>query len=259
MRTFYLSLLVISLIFSFSCNNEQKEAKTDSKDQENVEREISFMVNDRPVYKDQLSSNNMEISIQDEIIYETALIDGIDKDPEIIKKLELYKRNFIVGTLKGKIIKEYMKNIDINDEDVKKYYNDNIIKYTYLDIKKVSVTDKDIADNIYDELSKGTDLQKIITDYKDKDIIVIASNITNSKKYTKIFDKSEIGQITEPILQQGRYAIYRIDNIEKADFNRLQKVIKFSLTNHLRSKSIEEYVEKAKKEHNITITEAGNK
>ena len=101
MKNLLLSLFLSSLIIFFSCKNEQKPADTgnigsETTTEENINREIKFYVNDRPVYKDQLNSYNMNVAKQDEIIYQTALINERDKDPALKHKVEFYKKLLVL-------------------------------------------------------------------------------------------------------------------------------------------------------------------
>lgn len=250
-------IFTLSLISCKNENNKIQENKQKSVKEESAEksdRQIAFQINDRPIYKDEIGNRHIYQVIDDEVLYEVALLNGDDQDPKVIELIKRYKKNLIVGRLKGNIIRDYMQNQNkISDEDIKGYYESNKSKYTILDLKQISCPNKEIADDIYNKLKGGHDINSILSSYNGENIQISVNSIRNNKEYNKYFPELNINEISQPISERDKFNIYQIIDVETMPYKRLSRRIKYHFLNEQKIKALEEYVNKAKQEHNIKI------
>jgi hypothetical protein len=229
-----------------SSSIDQKEAKP--------QEEIVLTVNDRPIYKSDIGSRNMQNIIEDEVIYEVALSQKKDEDPELIKILETHKKNMIVGRFKGKIIKSHISEIDkVSEEELQKFYQDNKGKYTFLNLDKISVQERDTANEIYSKLEKDNKIEDIKEEYSNENIDVRITQINNTKNYNRLFKNFEQGEFSKSQKENMAYTIYIITDVNLPEFNRMKRILKHAYMNQQRNIAIKEFVEESIKENNIRI------
>jgi len=73
--------------------NQSEELSSDKKEELSSDKKIVATVNGRPIYKENLRGRNVEYAVFEEILYEDALIKGLDKQYE--KQIEKYKKALI--------------------------------------------------------------------------------------------------------------------------------------------------------------------
>lgn len=247
-------------MFMYSCNNQDKQETTNTS-QENLqsnqsdkkadsnEREIVFKVNGKPYYKDQIGNQTIEYAKVDAILYEAAIQEGRDKDPEYVNLIERYKRNTLLGRFKGDIIKKYLETHQITDEELDKYYENNKAKFTILNLIKLSTKNKEIADKIYQDLGKGKSIEEIKSAYAD----LFTYNLDGAKNYNIHFSKLEPSEYTKPILEDEFYNIYVIDSLETMPLKAAKRSARYYLSNKLKGEALIDYTNTAKKEMGITV------
>lgn len=269
-----LSIFTIIALLNTSCGNEDKSIKENTTDdttsKQNTEpqtkpkpdrttnNKLQFKINGRPVYTPKNSNTPMEALIRDEVLYESSLVEKRDQDPKFVNQIERYKRNLLIGQLKRDIIQKFNSTYKITDEELDKYYNENINQYTYLDLIDIRCPSEQIANDIYKELSGNTNItiEEITDRYKRENIDIVVVDLSNTRAFNNKFDKLEIGQFTKPEKVVTKYSIYRI---EKAFINSIGKVKPIILSNYksiLKKKALDDYVSDSIKNNNIKIEEA---
>jgi len=229
------------------------EEETASKTQENRgENKIVARVNGKPIYRGDLRGMPLQSVIADEIIYQEGLKRGLDKEFE--KRVEEYKRGLIVDSIKREVLANLPKE-EVTDEDIEKYYKENEDNYTYLRIKEISVGDKDTAEEIHKKALAGEDFERIKSDYSasGKQVTVVDLKFADSKFYKDLFDKKEVGSISGVIQDGNRFKILKITNVKKIPLEKAKNVIMHIIMARRKGQTLQEYVEKLKKENNVKV------
>lgn len=262
------SLLVpflISLIF-LSCSKEEKNEKNIAKVNDAVLTEdmLNSMMNDSK-NKAKLKDEIINQWIEDEVLFQEAEKEGITNEKEFQKILERSKKNLAISFL----IKKYLdKNeIQIKDEELKKYYDENKNEFVlndelyYLRIakfenyesaiefrKKLIETNWNIANNyIKTKTDKFQTKEDLI--YK-KDLQPI--------QVVRIVNTMEINEISSIIdISNNEFIIINLMNKYSENtippFEAVKNLVKEKLTILKQKELIHNYLTELLSEHNLEI------
>lgn len=262
------SLLVpflISLIF-LSCSKEEKNEKNIAKVNDAVLTEdmLNSMMNDSK-NKAKLKDEIINQWIEDEVLFQEAEKEGITNEKEFQKILERSKKNLAISFL----IKKYLdKNeIQIKDEELKKYYDENKNEFVlndelyYLRIakfenyesaiefrKKLIETNWNIANNyIKTKTDKFQTKEDLI--YK-KDLQPI--------QVVRIVNTMEINEISSIIdISSNEFIIINLMNKYSENtippFEAVKNLVKEKLTILKQKELIHNYLTELLSEHNLEI------
>lgn len=262
------SLLVpflISLIF-LSCSKEEKNEKNIAKVNDAVLTEdmLNSMMNDSK-NKAKLKDEIINQWIEDEVLFQEAEREGITNEKEFQKILERSKKNLAISFL----IKKYLdKNeIQIKDEELKKYYDENKNEFVlndelyYLRIakfenyesaiefrKKLIETNWNIANNyIKTKTDKFQTKEDLI--YK-KDLQPI--------QVVRIVNTMEINEISSIIdISNNEFIIINLMNKYSENtippFEAVKNLVKEKLTILKQKELIHNYLTELLSEHNLEI------
>lgn len=250
-------LIIPVLMFSVACSDstdtKKDTATTSQQSTESNNAKIAFYINERPVYESRMIQRNIDKVINDEIIYEAALIEKMDLDPEINKQVAGFKKSLILGTIKGKVISDHLKNNVITEEEVKAHYEKNINDYTTLNVLQISSSDKDAIDDLYNKVSNGKSFEETFSAIKNSGVIITKRQLENTKKYNRLFDKMEIGSMSAPNKKNALNYTYRITEVKVKPFKYSKNKIKFHLISISKPKAVKDYAESVKAKHNIKV------
>jgi len=80
-------------------------------------------------------------------------------------KTKLTKEDLRDILLSDKLFNKYTKDITVNPEEVKNFYETHKDYYTTVKVYEISVRDKDTADTVYQKLKSGEDFSKLFEQY----------------------------------------------------------------------------------------------
>ncbi|WP_028991399.1 peptidyl-prolyl cis-trans isomerase [Thermoanaerobacter thermocopriae] len=80
-------------------------------------------------------------------------------------KTKLTKEDLKDILLSDKLFNKYTRDITVNPEEVKKFYEAHKDYYTTVKVYEISVRDKDTADMVYQKLKDGEDFSKLFEQY----------------------------------------------------------------------------------------------
>lgn len=253
-------IVILLLLFSVSCQNSKDTEPTDTKKETDTKeqpsttsKKIAFYINDRPVYENKMVNQNIQQAINNEIIYEAALIDKVDADPEILTRVAEFKKNLIIGTVKGKVIRDYLDSKEFADEDITKYYEENKYKYSSLDLLEITSTDKNAIDDLRSKLLEGQDLEQLFSEIENSGTNIKKRQINNTKRYNRYFTNFEIGGISEPYEERNNHYIFQITKINVQPLKFIKSKVKFNLISNTRANAVTEYIKKVNTEYNIKV------
>ena len=101
------------------------------------------------------SNQYLQELINDTLLYNEALKKNLDEDKDAVKVIEEAKKKILIARL---LKDEVDDSIEITDEDISVYYEDNTLKYMSPEIMRVShilVPKKEEAEAILERLDKG--------------------------------------------------------------------------------------------------------
>jgi len=262
------SLLVpflISLIF-LSCSKEEKNEKNIAKVNDAVLTEdmLNSMMNDSK-NKAKLKDEIINQWIEDEVLFQEAEKEGITNEKEFQKILERSKKNLAISFL----IKKYLdKNeIQIKDEELKKYYDENKNEFIlndefyYLRIakfenyesaiefrKKLIETNWNIANNY---IKTKTDK------YQTKEDLIYKKDL-QPIQVVRIVNTMEINEISSIIdISSNEFIIINLMNKYSENtippFEAVKNLVKEKLTILKQKELIHNYLTELLSEHNLEI------
>lgn len=191
---------------------------------------------------------------------------GEDKFNQTLKDLKItledYKGYIKNQTIIEKLYDEVVKNVKVTDDEIKKYYNENIYDFTEkpnkMNVSHILVKTEDEAKKVKAELDGGAKFEDVAKKYsqdpgsKDK-----GGNLGdvyyNDKNYDKTFMSNAIalpkGQISAPVKTQFGYHIIKVNSKEEYKQIPLEKVkadIEKTLLGDKKQKTFEEELQKLK-------------
>ncbi len=97
----------------------------------------------------------LEQLIEEKLILKKAEEEGIDRDPEILQRVESYRENLIRNKMREKIFSEVG---DVTEDELRKYYESNIYAFTTPEkycLKRIGIKDKNKGTKILNDLKKN--------------------------------------------------------------------------------------------------------
>jgi hypothetical protein len=257
-----LAVMFLSALMALGCTQSEKkeETKRDTSQKEIAskteetqgETKIVARVNGEPIYEEDLYGRPLRFVINDEIIYQEGLRRGLDKKFE--RQVENFKKGIIVDSIKRDILVNITKDQNVSDEEIENYYNKNKDKYIYLQIKQISVDDESLAGEIRKKALEGEKLEKIVSEYSNTGKKI---NITDARfadrRYNKLFDKNEVGSVSEVIQEGKQFKILVITSVREIPLAKAKNPIKYTILAKRRGQAVGEFAQKLKKENNVKI------
>ena len=174
-----------------------------------------------------------------------------ENDKEFNYALENMKENFI----NQYAIKKMIDNVDVSEDDVKKFYTDNEKEFVNNEMVRAShilVDSEDLANDIKKQLDDGADFAELAKKHSSCPSKEIGGDLGyfNRGKMVKEFEDASfalnIGEISEPVKTQFGYHIIKLDDKkerQKQEFKDIKDNLKQSL---IRRKQQEVYINKIK-------------
>ncbi|MDO5755252.1 MAG: peptidylprolyl isomerase [Tissierellia bacterium] len=154
--------------------------------------------------------------VNQELMYLEAKEKGYDEDPEFLKEVERIKEQ----QLKQFAINKLLRQVDVQEEDAKKYYEEHKDQFqTKANFKAahILVEEEDVANKVLEEINKGKDFGEAAKEYstcpskeKGGDLGQFAQG-QMVPEFEKALLTQEIGEIAGPVKSQFGYHIIRLD------------------------------------------------
>ena len=142
--------------------------------------------------------------------------EGLLKHPDTVEDAKRSIDNAILTEIEKEMI--FNKSAPTED-DVKKYYNDNIDKFTdkaKVKVIEIQVDDKQFADDLFGRVKKGEDITKLARRYTQRNRAKRKGGelgpFTRDKygKMSELAFTLDIGEFGGPVLHDGAYSIIRL-------------------------------------------------
>lgn len=151
-----------------------------------------------------------------------------------------WKQDYMTEYLKNRVLSEASASFSVSDDEILSYYNENKETFRYdglkakhilfstLDENGQPLSDSKIAsvkktaDNVYTQIKRGTDFDKLMNQYSEDPGLQTAPDgyIFTKGDMVKEFEDAayalEVGKVSEPVKSQYGYHIIKL--IEKVEF-----------------------------------------
>ena len=172
-----------------------------------------------------------------------------------------YSKKRIITQL---VIEDMTKDVEISDEDVKKYYDENPTEFTGADISHILVTDEAKANEVRERLVNGEDFATVAKEVSEdtgskEDGGSIGFTMYNTTELVPEFvagmSTLKEGEISEPIKSDYGYHIIKATGVKVTPFEEVKDTTKTTLEQKEKSRIYDENLEKWNKELKVKIYE----
>ncbi|MGM0548698.1 MAG: peptidyl-prolyl cis-trans isomerase [Bacillota bacterium] len=206
--------------------------------------------------QNQLSEEQLEKAIQEQ---------GFESMKEY---KELFFENNMNGFLINKLREEVVNQVEVSEEDVKEYYENNKEKFETEAQKKVShilFDNEEKAKEVLAEIEAGSDFAEMAKKHSTGPTAEKGGNLgyisENERGLDKTFRnaalKLEVGEVTsEPVKTQFGFHLIKVTDYREAgvrDFAEVKTQIKSNLRNKKKSQAFQDFVENLREKAEIDI------
>jgi hypothetical protein len=205
--------------------------------------------------KQEPNSQESKHAIPKDFLYEEAVRVGLDKDEKILENVNKFRRNLLTYEYKEKLVPDLSALDDIRQEDINKFYEDNIRKFTKYDLEFLSLKDKGLADEIHQRAMAGEDLKNLYPEYNAKypDAKIIHRKLFYNTKYANLLVGKEVGTVTDILNEGDNYKILKLKKIRIEPVSRVQGQIKNYLLIRKKDKKLREIANSIAQKNNIDV------
>ncbi len=288
-KRFGIALALTALLFALGCGGSTSsgEVLVDINGDKITEGDLEFLGEINPRIQAQIQSpagrkRILDNLVEQELLYQDAVKEGINRDPVVKAKVDLYRRVIIAQALVEEAIEEAAKKYyeEHPDEFKKLKLSQILIKYaTPEEMKKLKgKARKDarteeqaltLANEVKAKLEKGGDFAKLAKEYSDDaitkarggDMGLISKDDRRlmARGYGPVVDKAfemKVGAIGGPVKTQNGYSIVTVTRgIEVEPFEEAQRAILFKVRNDAR----QDLIANLKKESTIVYPQEEKK
>ena len=253
-----ITILILFTCFALSCNNTEK-SEPDSDilvtiGSENITTDdltselnkLSFK--QKSIYTSSPEKLNefLQTHINEKVLYNEAVKRGIENREDIQEDIESYKKKLVTKTLG----KEIFEEIELNQEEIKEYYDKNQEDYKRIDISKIfirfDVNEEDAkasalskAELVSKRANAGESFEELAIEFSDDPISKKKGGkvgYINKGRFPGEIDKEifllKKGEITKPFEVQGGYLIIKANKEpDYPPYAQLERMIRSELIN----------------------------
>jgi peptidyl-prolyl cis-trans isomerase C len=253
-----ITILILFTCFALSCNNTEK-SEPDSDilvtiGSENITTDdltselnkLSFK--QKSIYTSSPEKLNefLQTHINEKVLYNEAVKRGIENREDIQEDIESYKKKLVTKTLG----KEIFEEIELNQEEIKEYYDKNQEDYKRIDISKIfirfDVNEEDAkasalskAELVSKRANAGESFEELAIEFSDDPISKKRGGkvgYINQGRFTEEIDKEifllKKGEITKPFEVQGGYLIIKANKEpDYPPYAQVERMIRSELIN----------------------------
>ena len=201
--------------------------------------------------------------IKKEILYQEALKEGLDKDPEFIRKIEDAKKMALISDL---LEKEIMSKVRVTDKEVRDYYDQHQNEFTTTSRIRAShilVKTEAEAEKVLERLKRGEKFENIA-----REVSIDSESARNGgdigyfsrgqivPEFEKAAESMKIGEISGPVRTRFGYHIIKITDKKTgpvAEFDRVKDIIQQKLAGEKQKDAFDSYLAALTKKYKVVI------
>ena len=240
--------LILILLISFGCtrsdeNGEDKGLKEENK----VSGTIIAVVNERPIYKEDINKISLEEAIDRELLYQEAMKKGLDKQFEGLnqadkkRRIRRFFRDDIIG-----------KSMVVGEGEVEAFYRENKGDYESILTIEIILKDKTLAEDVKKRATSGEDFKKLMEEYS-KEPAKAKVDTKVDPQYREIFKDKDVGYISDVISDEEGFKVTILKERVEIPLESVRRSIESKVTREKRERSLREFLKKLKKENKIAI------
>lgn len=196
-----------------------------------------------------------------ELIYNYALSNDMKNDPEYIEQLQLIEKDLLIQI--G--VKNIMDDVDITEEEVQKYYEDNSQMFKgaeTVSAKHILVDTLEQMQEIKAEITAGMSFEEAAQKYSKCPSAAQGGSLGSFTKGRMVpeFEEAafelEVHEISEPVKSQFGYHLIQVDDKTPEEMKSLEESRHMIVKNLLHQKQNEKYtnmITKLKGEYQVEI------
>ncbi|HEX9666500.1 MAG TPA: peptidyl-prolyl cis-trans isomerase [Thermodesulfobacteriota bacterium] len=232
-------------------SSPQNEENSSSSESISSEKKLVATVNGRPIYEEDLRGRKLEYVIEDEILYEEGLKQGLES--EYKEQIDRYKKNLIINAVKQQIQYSLPRDQKISDSEIEDFYKKYERRYTNLKALGISAPDKKTAEINHERATKGEDLEKIASEYSESGVLFSPNPIMLNVDKNDFFQELKVGAVSDIIEDKGQFLIYKVIEVKHLPLSQVKNSIRYSIYAKKQSQAVSDFAEKAKKERNMNV------
>lgn len=200
--------------------------------------------------------------VKKEMLYLEAKKRGLDKNKDLLKKIDEYKKITLINSLLEKEIEAAAK---VTDKEIQDYYNTNKNDFTMnsqIRISHIVVKTEDEAKKAYERLQKGEDFAKIASSLSvDKATAKIGGDLGSFKRGEMSRELEEVafrlkkGEVSQPVKLKDGIHILKATETKgtTVEFDKIKGQIGQKLTADKQKDTFDKFIEKLKKTYKVDI------
>jgi len=276
----YMRMIIFMLLTSLiiGCNSSQKDR---------VDSEIIVRIGSDAITKDELNddlnrlslkqksiytsspeklSEFLQTRINEKVLYKEAEKRGIQNREDIQENIDNYRKKLVTKTLG----KEILQQLDISQDEIKEYFDQNTKDYERVDISKIAVRLDANAENpkesalaraelISKRASQGESFEELAMEFSD-DVVTkkkggkvgfISRGRFPSEIESDVFSLKE-GEVTKPFEVDGGYLIIKANReADLPPYNQIERTIRSKLINE----RLLDYINSLREEWEVQVYE----
>src|SRR4030066_1077938 len=203
-----------------------------------------------------------------EVLYQIAKKKGLDKNKEILAKIEDTRRIILIEALLDETLRG---SGEISEEDIQRYYKENQTLFTEpqeVRIRHIVVNSEPTLKEVVTKLSRGESFEKLASSYNIGNFKDDGGNLGYIRRgqlappfaefEEAAFSLKKRGEISEVVRTPFGFHIIRIEDMRGSalrPLNQVKERIRFFLQPKRKQEAYLEYVKEAKSKANILINE----
>jgi len=203
-----------------------------------------------------------------EVLYQEAKKKGLDKNKEILAKVEDFRRAMVIDALLGEVIQE---KSEPSENEIRQYHKENEALFTEpqeIKIRHIFVTSEPILKDVLTKLSKGESFEKLSSTYNVDKTREDGGNLGYIRRgqlspsfaqfEEAAFSLKKRGDMSEVVRSPYGFHLIRLEDMKGNSlrpFDQVKEKIRFFLQGKKRQEAYLEYVKEAKSRAKIMINE----
>jgi len=203
-----------------------------------------------------------------EVLYQEAKKSGLDKNKEILAKIEDARRAILIDALLEEVLR---KRGEVSEEEIQRYYKENPTLFTEpqeVKIRQIVVNTEPALKEVVTKLSKGESFEKLASTYNIGHFKEDGGNLGYIRRgqlappfaqfEEAAFSLRKRGEISEVVSTPYGYHVLRLEDLRGntlTPLNRVREKIRFFLQPKKKQEAYLEYVKEVKSKAKILINE----
>jgi peptidyl-prolyl cis-trans isomerase C len=203
-----------------------------------------------------------------EVLYQEAKKNGLDKNKEILAKIEDARRAIVIDALLEEV---FRKRGEVSEEEIQRYYKENPTLFTEpqeIKIRHIVVNTEPALKEVVTKLSQGEGFEKLASAYNIGKFKEDGGNLGYIRRgqlappfaqfEEAAFSLRKRGEISEVVSTPYGYHIIRLEDLRGSTLkplNRVKERIRFFLQPKKKQEAYLEYVKETKSKAKVLINE----